>query len=40
MRLDKLRLTTKLWAAMGLMVLLLALIIGAGAYSAGQSRER
>ena len=40
MRLDKLRLTTKLWAAMGLMVLLMAVIVAAGADSARQSRDR
>jgi methyl-accepting chemotaxis protein len=40
MRLDKLRLTTKLWTAMGLMVLVLAVIIGLGTYSARESRDR
>ena len=39
MRLDRLRLATKLWAAMGLMVLLLAIIIAFTALQSRKSRE-
>ncbi len=39
MRFDRLRLATKLWAAMGLMVLVLTVIIGLTGYHSRKSRE-